>query len=160
VRKAIHDFDPETVVANVESLESARQAMLFSPRVATSMLGIFAVLALVIAAGGIGGTLALSVNHRIKEIGVRMALGAERSDILAMVIRQGMLLVAVGLLFGLPLGVSMTAFLRSFLFQVVSVDPLSLAGVALLLGSVAFVACYVPARRATKVSPGIALRQD
>jgi putative ABC transport system permease protein len=160
VRRAIHSFDSGVVVTNLETLEAARQDTLSSPRVMTSLLGIFAVLALVVAAAGIGGMLALSVSQRTKEIGVRVALGAQRSQVLAMVIMQGMILVLVGLVFGLVVALGMTRSLKAFLFQVVLFDPVTLGGVGVLLAIVAFVACYIPARRATKISPLVALRHE
>jgi putative ABC transport system permease protein len=160
VRRAVHSFDSGVVVTNLETLEAARQDTLSSPRVMTSLLGIFAVLALVVAAAGIGGMLALSVSQRTKEIGVRVALGAQRSQVLAMVIMQGMVLVLVGLVFGLVVALGMTRSLKAFLFQVVLFDPVTLGGVGVLLAIVAFVACYIPARRATKISPLVALRHE
>jgi len=160
VRLAIAAFDAETVVANLETLEAARQDRLSSPRVMTSLLGIFAVLALIVSASGIGGMMALSVTQRIKEIGVRMALGAQPFDVLAMIIKQGMILVMVGLAFGLGVALAMTGPMRVFLFQVAPADPMTLTGVGALLIIVAFVACYIPAQRATKVTPLIALRHE
>jgi ABC-type antimicrobial peptide transport system permease subunit len=126
----------------------------------TSLLGIFAILALIVAASGIGGMMALSVTQRIKEIGVRLALGARPADVLAMVMKQGMLLVVVGLAFGLAAALAMTGPLKAFLFKVAPADPITLAGVGGLLASVAFVSCYIPAQRATKVNPLIALRHE
>lgn len=160
VRSAVTDFDPETPVTNLETLEAAREDRLSSARVITNLLGLFSGLALVIAASGIGGILALSVSQRIKEIGIRMALGAQPSDVLNMVIRQGMTLVGVGLACGLLVAFLMTGSLQTLLFHVSPVDPWTLAGVCLLLALAAFVACYIPARRATKINPLTALRHE
>lgn len=160
VRSAIHDLDPQTVITNVQSLEMARQDTLSSPRVMASLLGIFAVLALIVAACGIGGMLALSVSQRVKEIGVRLALGAEPFDVLTMVIKQGMWLVVVGLAFGVAAALGMTNPLRSLLFQVAPTDPATLVAVGALLAGVALVACYIPARRATRINPLTALRHE
>jgi putative ABC transport system permease protein len=113
-----------------------------------------------VAASGIGGILALSVSQRLKEIGIRLALGAQPSDVLNMVVNQGMILVAVGLAFGLAVAFAMIGPLKAFLFQVGPGDPVTLMGVCALLAIVAFVACYIPARRATKINPIIALRHE
>jgi predicted permease len=160
VREAIYKFDPQIPVTNLETLEQARSDTLTSPRVLTNLLGLFALLALVIAATGIGGILALSVSQRVKEIGIRLALGARPSDVLYMVIRQGMVLVLVGLGLGLVGAFAITGPLKAFLFQVTPTDPLTLAGVCVLLAFCAFVACYIPARRATTINPLVALRHD
>ena len=160
VREAVLRFDSQTAITNLETLEQARNDTLTSPRVLTNLMGLFAVLALVIAATGIGGILALSVNQRVKEIGIRLALGAKPSDVRFMVIKQGMVLVLLGLAFGVAGSVAITRPLSAFLFQVSPTDPLTLAGVCLLLAAAAFVACYIPARRATTINPLVALRYD
>lgn len=160
VRGVIRDFDPETAISNVETMEMARNDTLSSPRVMTDLLGIFAALALVIAASGIGGILALTVNQRIKEIGIRMALGAQPSDVRSMIIRQGMVLVAIGLAFGVVVTLAMINPLRTFLFAVAPTDPLTAAGVSAVLALTALVACYIPALRATRIDPLVALRHE
>jgi putative ABC transport system permease protein len=160
VRKIIYETAPETAVSYLMTLEQARRDTLTSPRVMTSLLGLFAGLALIVAASGIGGMLALSVNLRVKEIGIRLALGAEPADILKMVLKQGMTLVAVGLSCGLVVVLAMIGPLKAFLFQVAPADPFTLAGGCALLAITAFVACYIPARRATKIDPLVALRHD
>ena len=160
VRKIINETAPETAVSYLMTLEQARRDTLTSPRVMTSLLGLFAGLALIVAASGIGGMLALSVNQRVKEIGIRLALGAEPADILKMVLKQGMTLVAVGLSCGLVVALAMIGPLKAFLFQVAPADPFTLAGGCALLAITAFVACYIPARRATKIDPLVALRHD
>jgi len=160
VRGAVREFDPETAVANVETLEMARKDTLAPPRVLTSLLSLFAGLALVVALSGIGGILALSVSQRVKEIGIRIALGAQPSDILGVIMKEGMTLVAVGLAFGLAVAFAMSNSLRAFLFHITPADPLTLAGVAALLAIAASIACYIPALRATKIAPSIALRHQ
>ena len=159
-RRAVHDFDPETAVTNLETLEEARSDTLASPRLTTNLLGLFAILALMIAATGIGGILVLSVNQRVHEIGIRLALGARPTDVLAMVIGQGMILVFVGLALGLIGALAVTPPLRALLFQVTPTDPLTFAGVSLLLALTALIACYIPARRAARIDPLIALRHE
>lgn len=160
VREAVLRFDSQIAITNLETLEQARNDTLTSPRVLTNLMSLFAVLALVIAAAGIGGILALSVNQRVKEIGIRLALGARPSDVRSMVIKQGMVLVLLGLAFGIAGSVAITRPLSAFLFQVSPTDPLTIAGVGLLFAVVAFVACYIPARRATTINPLVALRYD
>ncbi len=160
IRKAVHEVDPQTAIANFETLEQARNDTLASPRVMTTLLGLFAALALLIAATGIGGILALSVNQRIHEIGVRLALGAQPGDVLVMIIRQGMALVLAGLVFGAVGAIFMTRPLETWLFEVTPTDPLTFAIVCAVLGLSAFAACYVPAQRATRIDPLIALRHE
>lgn len=160
VRNAVRSFDPETATTNVQSLETARTDTLSFSRVMADLLGIFAGLALVIAAAGIGGILALSVSQRTREIGVRLALGAEPSNVRNMVMRQGMLLVLGGLGFGVAVAFTMTGLLKAFLFQVSPTDPWTAGGVCLLLALTALVACYIPALRATRIDPLVALRHE
>lgn len=160
VRTAVRSFDPETAITNVQSLEAARTDTLSFSRVMADLLGIFAALALVIAASGIGGILALSVSQRTREIGVRLALGAEPSNVRNMVMRQGMLLVLGGLGFGVAVAFTMTGLLKAFLFNVSPTDPWTAGGVCLLLALTALVACYIPALRATRIDPLVALRHE
>ena len=160
VRRAVRSFDSQTALTNVETLEEARRDTLKPPRLMTNLLGLFAVLALVIAASGIGGILALSVNQRVHEIGIRLALGAESGDVLKMVIRQGMVLVLAGLGVGLLGSFWITSPLRNWLFEVTPTDSLTFGGVAAALVLVAFVACYIPARRVTRIDPLVALRYE
>jgi putative ABC transport system permease protein len=117
-------------------------------------------LALVIAAFGIGGILALTVNQRVNEIGIRMALGAKPGDVLAMILRQGMTLVMVGLVVGMISAFALTGMMKSLLFQVEPTDPITFAGVSAVLATVALMACYVPARRALRIDPLRALRSE
>jgi len=117
-------------------------------------------LAVVIAATGIGGILALSVNQRVHEIGIRLALGATPVDVLKMVIGQGMVLVLTGLGLGLLASVWMTPALKALLFEVKPTDPLTFTGVLAVLALTALVACYIPARRATRIDPLVALRYE
>lgn len=160
VRTVINETAPQTAITYLMSLEQARNDTLQAPRVMTSLLGLFAALALIVAASGIGGILALSVSQRLKEIGVRMALGARPSDVLNMVVRQGMVLVVFGLAAGAIVAFSLVGPLRSFLFQVAPTDPFTLGGVCILLAITALVACYIPARRATRINPIVALREQ
>ena len=160
MRRAIFEVDPQTAIPNVQTLEQARNASMASPRVMTDLLGIFAALALAIAAFGIGGILALTVNQRLNEIGIRVALGAKPGDLLTMILGQGMTLVVIGLGLGLLSAVALTRLMKTLLFQVQPTDPLTFLGVSAVLGGAALLACYVPARRALRIDPLRALRGD
>ena len=122
------------------------------------MLGIFASVALVLAVIGIYGVVSYSVTQRTHEIGIRTALGANSGDIMGLVLRNGMAPVVLGLVVGLAGVFALTRFLSSLLFGVGENDPMTIAAVALVLAAVALIACYIPARRAAKVDPSVALR--
>jgi putative ABC transport system permease protein len=158
--RAVHDVDPQTAVTHILTLEQARYESMASPRVTASLLGIFAGLALVIATAGIGGIMALTVSQRVREIGIRIALGARPASILQMVIGQGMLLAVLGVGIGMAGAFALTGFVKSMLFQVPPTDALTFSGVGLTLLSAAALASYLPARRAAAVDPNIALRAD
>ncbi len=128
-----------------------------SQRFNACLFGGFAALAMILAAIGIYGVLAYSVNQRTREIGLRMALGAERSDVLRLILRQGMTLAVAGMALGLAGALALTRVLRSLLFGVSATDPFTFVGITLLLTAVAFLACYWPARRAARVDPMEAL---
>src|SRR5216684_3438294 len=160
LRRVILDEDPQTAIPNVETLEQARLNSMASPRVMTDLLGIFAALALAIVAFGIGGILALTINQRVNEIGIRMALGAKPGDVLAMILGQGMTLVTVGLVIGLASALALTGMMKSLLFQIEPTDPITFAVVSAVLAVVALMACYVPARRALRIDPLRALRSE
>jgi len=129
-------------------------------RFALEILSVFAAVALLLAAIGIYGVMSYTFSRRIHEIGIRVALGAQRSDILRMVLSEGMRLVAFGLAAGLFGAIIVTRFLRTLLFDVTSTDPLVFASIAALLAAAALFACYIPARRATHVDPLVALREE
>lgn len=165
MRRAVRDVDPQTAIPNVETLEQARADSMASPRVMTDLLGIFAGLALAIAAFGIGGILALGVQQRWNEIGIRIALGAKSRDVVVMILGQGMLLVVIGLGIGLAAAFGLTRLMKTLLFQVGPTDSgprdtLTFVGVSAIFAITALVACYVPARRTLRIDPLRALRSE
>jgi predicted permease len=160
VRQQVWAIDPNMPVVDVMSMEQ-RLAESIAPRGFQMLLfGAFAAVALVLAAVGVYGVISHSVGRRTHEIGIRMALGARPRDLLAMVIRQGMSLALVGAAIGLAAALALARLMASFLFDVKATDPATFAGVSLLLVSVAFLAAYFPARRATKVDPMVALKHE
>jgi putative ABC transport system permease protein len=158
--RAVHDVDPQIAVTHVVTLEQARTESTTSPRVTASLLGIFGGLALVIAATGIGGIMALAVSQRVREIGIRIALGAQPSKILGMILGQGLLLAALGVGIGLVGALAVTGLVKSLLFEVTPTDPATFVGVAVVLVAAAIMASYLPARRAAAIDPIEALRTE
>ena len=155
---AIHSVDPDMPVTGILPMEAMLAQSLAQPRLASLLLGIFAGLALLLAAVGIYGVIAYNVGQRTREIGIRVALGAQNSNVLGLVLKQGMSLGLIGLGIGLAASLALTRFLKGLLFGVSPTDPLTLLVVAIILASVAFLACYLPARRAMAVDPIVALR--
>ncbi len=151
-------IDPGQPLANVQTLEEVRGEALAQPRLTTTLLLLFAILALCITAAGLGGVVAFSVSQRTQEIGVRMALGAGRGEVLGMVLREGLLLVAIGLGFGIGAAILLTRLMSGLLFHVEATDPITFVAMALVLVMIAAAACLAPARRASSVDPMVALR--
>ena len=160
VKQAVWSVNNDQPVSNIRTMEQVLAESVAEPRIFTLLMGVFAALALGLAAVGIYGVVSYSVSQRTHEVGVRMALGAERVDVLRLVVGQGMLLTGIGLGIGLAGAMALTRFLSSFLYGVRPTDPLTFAAVALALAGVALLATYIPARRATKVDPMIALRYE
>jgi putative ABC transport system permease protein len=160
LKEAVHAIDPEQPVDRFETIEESRYASMASPRLTTLLLGIFAVLALVIAATGVSGVIAYAVSQRTQEIGIRMALGARRAQVLAMVLRQGLGIVVLGLAVGIAAAIASGRFLSRFLFETSPSDPLTFAAVLLVLVVAALIASFLPARRAASIDPTRALRSE
>jgi putative ABC transport system permease protein len=160
MRDVIHHVDSQTAVTHEMTLEQARRESLTTPRLTASLLGLFAGLALLIAAAGIGGIMALAVSQRVREIGIRMALGANRENILGMVLGQGALLAGLGIAIGAAGALALSALVKSLLFEVTPTDPVTFSCVALVLISTAMVASYLPARRAARIDSSQALRSE
>ncbi len=160
VRKEVQALDPDQPIAAIRTMQDWVDSSVAAPRYRTTLLALFAALAVILAATGIYGVMSYSVAQRTHEIGVRMALGARRVDVLKLVVRQGMMLALVGVVLGLGGAYALTRVMSSLLFEVTEKDPLTFGAVAGLLIAVSFIACFVPARRATKVDPLQALRYE
>jgi putative ABC transport system permease protein len=159
VRNLLADMTQEATF-QFATLDQTLERSMVDRRFPTILLGLFAGLALVLAAVGLYGLLAYSVAQRTHEIGVRMALGAKAPTVFALVLKEGLALVAAGMIFGLGIAIASTRLLSSILFNVQATDPLTFFAVSVLLLVAAFLACLLPTRRATKVDPLIALRSE
>jgi putative ABC transport system permease protein len=160
VRSAVRAIDPTAGIYNVETMERLLGNSLSRQRLYAVLLGLFAGLAGLLAAAGIYGVMAYNVAQRTMEIGVRVALGATRADVMGLVMRQSTVIAGAGLLIGLALAAALTTQLRSLLFGLTPLDATSYASVAVVFGIVATVAAYTPARRAARVDPMVALRRE
>src|SRR5207244_2381673 len=160
VRTAVHEIDKDLPVYGMQTMSQHLARASSRTRFSAVLLGVFAALALGLAGVGVYGVVAYSVAARTREIGIRMALGASRSDVLKLIVGDGLLLCVAGLAVGVPLGLVSTRVLSSFLYSTKPSDPMAFAGVSLLLTGVAALASYVPARRALRVDPLVALRYE
>ncbi len=160
LRNIVHDFDKDLFVPNLEPLEKRIGVTLAQPRFNMMLLGMFAAVAMILAAIGIYGVIAYSVAQRTKEIGIRMALGAQRRDMLQMILRQSFTVVAIGLVIGLFSALVLTRLMASLLYGVSAHDFSIYALVLFVLSAAALFACYLPARRAMNVDPMVALRYE
>jgi predicted permease len=159
-RDAILSIDPNIPLSQVRSLADTVDEDVAPRRLSVFLLGAFASLALVLAAVGIYGVMSYMVSQRTQEIGVRIAIGAQSTDILRLILRNGMTLLLIGIAIGMAGAISLSRFLESLLFEVKATDLKIFASVPLVLAAIAFLACYLPARRATRVDPIIALRNE
>jgi putative ABC transport system permease protein len=160
IRSAVHAVDPDQPVANVKLMSQIFAESVAKPRFNYLLLTIFAAIALILSATGVYGVMAYAVEQRTREMGIRLALGAQPKDVLKLVIRQGMRSVLAGVALGLAGAFALSRVMATLLFEVRPTDPATFIGVAGLLATVALLACYLPARRATKVDPVIALRDE
>ena len=160
VRREVQAVEKNLPVTNLRPMTELLSNSLYSARMGAGLLGVFGLLALLLAAIGLYGVMAYSVTRRTREIGIRMALGAQRGDVLRLVLREGMTLVGVGIFLGLLGAFALTRLLASFLYGVSTTDPSTFIGIALFLAAVALLASFIPARRASKVDPMIALRYE
>lgn len=160
IRRAVHEIDREQFVPVILPLTQLVSQTLSQSRFNSGLLGAFAAIAILLAAVGIYGVIAYNVAQRTREIGIRMALGAQRKQMLSMILRQSLTLAAVGIVVGLLGAFAATRLLRALLFGVGPMDVLTYAAVIALLGAAAFVAGLLPARRAMKVDPVVALRYE
>lgn len=160
LRDAINEIDPALPMYNITSMEEQLSESLQTQRVSMSLVVMFGVVAVVLAAIGIYGVLAVSIGQRIREMGMRMALGASTGDILRLVMSQGMLLTAIGAAIGVVAALALGRYLNAQLFEVQPWDPATVVSVPLILGAIAMLACYRPAHRATRIDPMDALREE
>ena len=156
----VHELDPNVPVADVRTMTEVRDTSVAQRRLTTMLLGVFAGIALLLAAVGIYGVISYTVSQRTQEIGIRMALGARQSDVLSMVLRQALTLAAAGILIGGVGAALLTGLMRNLLYGVRPTDPVTFAVVATLLAVIAAAAAAVPGLRATRVDPAVALRAE
>jgi putative ABC transport system permease protein len=160
VRREVQSLDQNLPVYNIKTLAQQKANSLYVARLAATLSGFFGAIALLLAAVGIYGVMAYSVSRRTREIGIRMALGAGRSQVMKLVMGEGIVLVTLGLAVGLGATFSVTRLMASLLYAVSATDPVTFIIIPVILLGVALGACFVPARRATKVDPMVALRYE
>ena len=158
--RAVQSVDKDARIADIQTVAQILSDSSAEPRFQTALVGSFGILGFILAIIGIYGVISYSVVQQTHEIGVRMALGAQRGDILHMILREGMLLAITGIAIGIGGALALTRVLRSMLFEIEPTDPATFVGVAIFLTIAALAACYIPARRATRVDPMAALRHE
>ena len=160
IREVVAQVNTNLPLFDVKTESEQIDRLLFQERLVARLSGFFGLLALVLACVGLYGLLSYEVSRRTREIGIRMALGAHPGNVLKLVLRQGIVLAIAGAAVGIGVALGVTRYLASMLYNVRASDPATLAGVAILLVLVALAACYIPARRATRVDPMVALRHE
>jgi putative ABC transport system permease protein len=160
LRAAVQRLDPELAVARIRTVRDLMDSSVSADRFRAMLLGLFATLALVLAAVGIYGVMAFSVGRRSREIGVRMALGAGTMQLYAQILREGLTVAGAGIAVGLAAALAVTRIMSKLLFGVTPTDPLTFAVVSLVLVVIAAIACLIPARRAARVDPAITMVAD
>ncbi|HYL63274.1 MAG TPA: FtsX-like permease family protein, partial [Candidatus Methylomirabilis sp.] len=158
VRAQVNELDRNLALTNGLTITQLLGQSLWAARMGAALLGLFGLLSLILASIGIYGVLSYSVTQRTSEIGIRVAMGAQPRQVLALVIRQGMLLAAAGVAFGVIVALPVSRFASTLLYGVSTNDPVTYVVIALLLLAIAFFACFVPAHRATRIDPLVALR--
>ena len=160
VRQAVWALDRNVPITAIQTMQERAAEVTSRTRFIAALMALFAGLALLLAGTGIYGVMAYSVSARTREVGIRMALGAQRADVIRLVLRQGMGWTAIGAGIGLPAALALTRLMKGMLFGVAANDPLTFSAITLLLLGVASLACWLPARRATRVDPLAALRHE
>ncbi|MGC2256029.1 MAG: FtsX-like permease family protein, partial [Candidatus Acidiferrales bacterium] len=160
VQERIWSLNKSQPIENIESMDQLVSASNAQPRFETFLLGGFGALGLLLAVVGIYGVISYSVTQRTHEIGIRMALGAEPGNVMRLILAHGLKLAVIGVAIGIGASLALTRLMSTLLFGVSATDPLTFAGVAILLAAVSLAACYIPARRAMRVDPMVALRYE
>jgi ABC-type antimicrobial peptide transport system permease subunit len=160
IRKEIQSLDPALPLINITTMEETIRQGLWASRTGAALLSIFGLLALLLAAIGVYGIMSYTVGKRTREIGIRMAIGAQRGDVMRLILNRGLLIAAAGLVVGLGSAFLTARYFQNFLFGIGASDGVTYAAIAVILSAVALLACFLPAHRATKVDPLIALRTD
>jgi macrolide transport system ATP-binding/permease protein len=160
IRRVIQSLDPNVVPMEMERISQYMALPLFAAHTAGVLLGVFGSVALLLAVIGLAGVVSYSVSQRTNEIGVRMALGANRFSVVRLIVRQGMRITLIGMAIGLALAFAATRLLAGLLYGIKPADPATFAGVSVLLAAVALLSCYIPARRAASTDPTNALRAE
>ena len=160
ITNAVHQVDPDVPVAGMLTMDALVDQSLTQQRLSMVLLAAFAALALLLAAVGIYGVQAYAVRHRVREIGIRLALGAELGDVFRLIVGHGLKLTCIGISIGLGAALGLTRLMASLLYGVSATDSITFAGVSMLLAIVAFIACYIPGRRAMRVDPMASLRSE
>jgi putative ABC transport system permease protein len=160
VRQAVNEVDKSVPVSQVKTMDKVVSESITQPRFNLFLLVLFSTVAMLLSAAGIYGVTAYTVSQRTRELGIRLALGAQVGDVLKMILAQGMAVIGVGLVLGLAAAFGLMRLLRSLLFGIGENDPLTFVAITIVLLIVALIACYIPARRATKVDPLEALRAE